>query len=102
MATAAKSTTVRVSERTHHALHELADQSGEPMQTVLDKAIEQYRRQRFLEECHAAYCTLQQNPDAWKEYQEELAVWDVALMDGLDSEETGQEDKVSRNGAAHG
>ena len=88
MATAAKqSTTVRISEQTHQRLRELAEQAGEPMQAVMDKAIDQYRRQKFLEECHVAYCALQQDPAAWKDYQEETAAWDAALMDGLDPNE---------------
>jgi hypothetical protein len=95
MATATKQTaksgakqgaTVRISEQSHHWLRELAAQSGEPMQAVLDKALEQYRRQRFLEECHAAYCVLQQDPVVWADYQQELAAWDVTLLDGLEPE----------------
>ncbi len=89
MATTAKtkqSAMVRISEQSHHRLRELAAQSGEPMQTVIDKALEQYRRQRFLEECYAAYCVLQQDPVAWADYQQELAAWDVTLLDGLEPE----------------
>ena len=87
-ATAAKqSTTVRISEQTHHRLRELAAQSGEPMQTVLDKALEHYRRQKFWEECDAAYAALQQDPEAWKDLQDELKSFEGTLMDGLDPHE---------------
>ena len=48
MAATKQSTTVRISEQTHHRLRELAAQSGESMQAVLDKALEQYRRQKFF------------------------------------------------------
>ena len=84
---AKQSTTVRISEQTHHRLRELAAQSGEPMQAVLDKALEQYRRQKFLEECDAAYAALQQDPEGWKDYQDELKSFEGTLMDGLDPEE---------------
>ncbi|MGI4791820.1 MAG: hypothetical protein ACRYFS_23605 [Janthinobacterium lividum] len=84
---AKQSATVRISEQSHVRLRELAAQSGEPMQAVLDKALEQYRRQKFWEECNAAYTALQQDAEAWKEYQEELKVWEVTLMDGLDPNE---------------
>ena len=88
MGTAAKqSTTVRISEQTHHRLRELAAQSGEPMQAVLDKALEQYRRQKFLEECDTAYAELQQDPEAWKDYQDELKSFEGTLMDGLNPDE---------------
>ena len=60
MAATKQSTTVRISEQTHHRLREMAAQSGEPMQAVLDKALEQYRRQKF---------------------------WEATLMDGLDPHE---------------
>ena len=91
MATATKtkqSATVRISEQAHRRLRELAAQSGEPMQAVLDKALEQYRRQEFLEECRTAYGALQQDPAAWADYQQELAGWEVANLDGLEPEES--------------
>lgn len=82
-----QSTTVRISEQSRQRLRELAAQTGEPMQTVIDMALEQYRRQKFLEECHAAYCVLQQDPVAWEDYQQELAAWDITLLDGLEPED---------------
>lgn len=99
---AKQSATVRISEQSHHRLRELAAQSGEPMQAVLDKALEQYRRQKFLEECSAAYAALQQDPLAWADYQEELAAWDVTLMDGLHPEEGGKEGGIADAGGLHG
>ena len=94
MATAAKSVkhsvkqsaTVRISEQSHHTLRAMATQSGEPMQAVLDKALEQYRRQKFWEECDAAYAALQQDPEAWQELQDELKSFEGTLMDGLDQD----------------
>ena len=90
-----QSATVRISEQSHYRLRELAAQSGEPMQAVLDKAVEQYRRQKFLEKCHAAYCVLQQDPAAWADYQQEFAAWDVTLLDGLEPEDN----QVENSGA---
>ncbi len=99
---ARQSATVRISEQSHRHLRELAAQSGEPMQAVLDKALEQYRRQRFLEDCHTAYCTLQQDPAAWADYQQEATAWDAALLDGLEPEDKAIEDKASAAGGTHG
>ena len=48
---------------------------------------EQKRRQKFLEECDTAYAALQHDPEAWKEYQDELKLWEATLMDGLDPNE---------------
>ena len=82
-----QSATIRISEQSHRHLREMAAQSGEPMQAVIDKALENYRRQQFLEKCHAAYCVLQQDPAAWADYQQEFAAWDVTLLDGLEPED---------------
>ena len=82
-----QSATVRISEQSHVKLRELAAQSGEPMQAVLDQAVEQYRRQKFWEELTVAYAAIQNDPEAMAAEKEELALWEVTLMDGLDPTE---------------
>jgi hypothetical protein len=77
-----KSVAIRISSTSHQALRALAEQCGEPIQTVLDKAIETYRRQRFFEALNAAYAALREDPGAWKEELEERAAWDATLQDG--------------------
>ena len=47
------------------------------------KAAELHRRQLFLERTNNAFATLKSNKKAWEEEQEERAVWDAALFDGL-------------------
>jgi hypothetical protein len=42
------STTVRVSEHTHELLRKLADATGEPLAKVLERAVENYRREQFF------------------------------------------------------
>ena len=44
------STTVRVSEETHELLRKLAAATGEPLQRVLERAVENYRREQFFAE----------------------------------------------------
>jgi hypothetical protein len=56
------------------------------MQSVLDDAIEQYWRDRFLDEVNAAYAALRSDPKAWKEEEAERALWDRTLADGLRGE----------------
>lgn len=80
------STTVRIGNDVKNALKELATQDGESMQGVLEKAIEYYRRQRFLEEVNTAYATLQKDPASQKSLEKELGEWDNTLLDGLDAE----------------
>jgi predicted transcriptional regulator len=78
------STTVRVSEHTHELLHKLAAATGEPLQKVLERAVEHYRRQQFYAEFNAAYERLRADPVAWEEELAERAEWDATLADGLD------------------
>ena len=78
------STTVRVSEETHELLRKLAAATGEPMQRVLERAVENYRREQFSAELDAAYARLQADPVAWEEELAERALLENTLADGLD------------------
>jgi hypothetical protein len=77
-------TQVRVSETTHAMLHALAAQSGESMQEVVEKAVEQYRRKAFLEGLSEDFRALGKDAEAWKEEAQERALWDQTLADGLE------------------
>jgi len=79
--------TVRISDTSRNILRELAAQKGASMQTLLDKAIEAYRRQLFLEEINKAYAVLREDPKAWSQVEKERAAWDITLNDGLDADE---------------
>jgi hypothetical protein len=79
--------TVRISEKSRNTLRELAANSGDSMQAVLDRAIEEYRRRLFMEAANADYAALRQDPEAWAEVLKERAEWDATLMDGLDPNE---------------
>lgn len=81
------SATVRISDKSRNTLRELASKSGEPMQSVLDRIIEEHRRRVFLDEVNAAYARIRQDPEAWAEVLNERAKWDATLMDGLDPNE---------------
>ncbi len=78
------STTVRVTEHTHNVLRELAEATGEPLQRVLEKAVDQYRRERFFADLHAAYERLAADRAAWRDELAERAELDGTLADGLD------------------
>lgn len=79
-------TTVRVTTQTREILRELAREANEPMQDVLEKAIEAYRRQRLLELTNVAYAALRADPRGWTEEQVERSFWDGTLVDGLEPE----------------
>jgi predicted transcriptional regulator len=79
-----ESLTVRISRSTHAALRALAEETDESMTEVLDKAIEIYRRQRFLAGLNADFAALRKNKAAWEEELAERSMWDAALTDGLE------------------
>ena len=79
---------IRIDLRTRERLRELSDRNREPMQAVLAKAVEEYRRNHFFEALDEAYAALQADPNAWSAELQERAELDGTLMDGLDLEET--------------
>lgn len=80
--------TVRISEHSHELLKELAAEAGESMQVILDKALEEYRRRKFLEDANAEFAALRNDPKARHEELEERDAWNSTLPDGLESDET--------------
>lgn len=48
--------------------------------------IEEYRRQRMLDEANAAYTALRNDEQAWQEELSERRAWEATLADGLDEE----------------
>ena len=79
--------TVRISEASHRILKGLAEQTGQTMMEVLDRALDAYRRKLFFEQLNAGYAELRADPQAWAEHLAERQVLDATLMDGLDPEE---------------
>ena len=77
------STTVRIKRETKQLLEEIANQTGQKTQQILDEAIEAYRRRVFLERANQAYAALQQDADQWAEELAERRAWDAASSDGL-------------------
>ncbi len=76
------SSTVRISKESNNILREIAAQEKKSLQTILDAAIEEYRRHRFLQEANKAYSVLKENPKNWKVELEERKQWETTLSDG--------------------
>ena len=79
------STTVRINQASLKILRQLAEQADESMQVVLEKALEMYRRQLFLQKTNDAYAALKENKEAWQQEIEERMLWDNTLGDGRDT-----------------
>ena len=78
------SANVRISSESRDTLRRLAREEREPMQAILDRAIERYRREKFLRDANADYAALRKNARAWKEELKERELWEQTLSDGLD------------------
>ena len=78
---------IRVKDETRAILRDLSCEMNEPMQEVLAKAVEAYRRRRILELSNAAYAALRADAPAWQDLLDERAAWDVTLADGLEGDE---------------
>jgi hypothetical protein len=79
--------TMRISPGSWKSLKDISDCANESMQAILDKAIEMYRRQWFLEQANRAFAALKANSDAWQDETEERTLWDVAMRDGLEGDD---------------
>jgi hypothetical protein len=84
--------TVSISEPSQVILKELAEQTGQSMEDVLDKALEAYRRKLFFEQMNAGYAEQQADPKAWAEHLTDRKQWNATLADGLDSNERWTDD----------
>jgi predicted transcriptional regulator len=76
------STTIRISESSRKMLRELAREEGKSLQYVVDQAIENYRRRRFLEGLFTDFAALRNDVEGWKGEEEERTAWDITLTDG--------------------
>ena len=83
---------VPISEAARQTLRDLADQLGRTEIEVLDKALDAYRRQVFIEKVNSAYAALRADTKAWAEVEEERRSMAGSLMDGLDPDERWGED----------
>ena len=70
------SSNVRISETTHRRLRELAEKERTTMQTVIERALENYRRDRFLTAANERYAALRADDGAWAKEQTEREMWD--------------------------
>ncbi len=75
---------VRVTEATHIIIRDLAKEFGESMQSIVDKAVERYKRELFLEGLSQDFKILQENEADWTLELEERKLWENTLLDGVE------------------
>ncbi len=81
-----------LSEAAGRELDELVQWTGEPVRSLVEKAIREYNRKVFFDKYNAAYTALRADPAAWAEVEAERREWDETLLDGLDPNERWTED----------
>ena len=80
-------TMIRVDEKLHATLQEIARAEHRPMGHVVDEAVRRYQREKFWLGVREDYARLQSDPDAWRAYRDEIAMLEGGSMDGLEHEE---------------
>lgn len=76
------STTIKVNSDTRDRLAGVAREQGVSNDTALQHLIDEHE----MNQVHAAYARLQEDPQAWAAYTRDLDEWDSTVADGLDSE----------------
>ncbi len=76
----------RIGPRAQDLLRQMGVEEQRPMQSVLDGALEQYRRVKFLRAANADFSALRSDPSAWKDERSERERWEQTLGDGLAKE----------------
>jgi intergrase/recombinase len=75
--------TIDISETTHRTLLQLSQTSGDDFVTIMDRAVENYRRDVFFVQADRAFATLRQNEELWQEELAERQLWDLTISDGV-------------------
>ncbi|MBF8264819.1 MAG: hypothetical protein HW384_683 [Dehalococcoidia bacterium] len=79
--------TVRVTTETRAVIQALARESKLSMQSLIARAVEQYRRQLVLQRANDAYEALRARPEVWADEQKERRIWEGTLADDVESDE---------------
>lgn len=77
-------TSIRVEKQTHAKLAELSESQHRPMAKIVAEAVARYDNDLFWEAVDEAYDRMNADPEDRAEFDAEIAVWDVTLLDGLE------------------
>lgn len=91
--------TVRVEDELHAKLRDLANAERRSIGKVIEDAVARYEDDKFWRDVHDSVEKLRADPVAWKEYQDEVALFEGGAWDGLEDEEpyyTSEEEEAIR------
>jgi hypothetical protein len=81
-----RASNVRISPRAHKLLRQLAEEEQQSMQSILEDAIERYRRERFLLAANADFAALRSDGKAWNQELHDRELWRRTVSDGISKE----------------
>jgi predicted transcriptional regulator len=82
MNSAPRTQSIRISSRPHELLSQLAKDDQRSMQSVVERALERYHRERFLRAANADFAALKQDGKSWEQELHDRRLWDQSLADG--------------------
>jgi hypothetical protein len=77
-------TSIRIERRTHERLRQMAKSERRSMTQIVGEAIAKYEEELFWRKAREGYERLNADPEDRAAYDAEMALWDTALMDGLE------------------
>ena len=80
-------TTIRIDDKSHLALRDLARALGVPITQLLAEMVEARTRQHLLEQYNQAWARVREDPEAWTEEMEDWRLLENTLTDGLEDDE---------------
>ena len=76
-------TSIRVRTDVQETLKTISDAQQKSIGDVVADMVQRYETEQFWREAQAGYERLRADPEAWAEWEAEIAAWDATLMDGL-------------------
>jgi hypothetical protein len=81
-----RSPNVRISPRAHELLRQLAEEEQQSMQSILDRALERYRRGKFFVGAQRRFRSTPMSPKGMEGRTPRKKLWEQTLADGLAKE----------------
>jgi predicted DNA-binding protein len=82
----AATTTIRVPATTHERLQRLANEQDRPIGRVIETLLDDFEKRAFFTKLGEDFTRLRADAAASANYDDEVAIWDTALNDGIEDE----------------
>ena len=77
---------IHVDEKVHNALRKMSESESRPIGQIVGDLVDRYEKEQFWKGIQEDYARLRADPVAWKDYQDEVALFEGGSMDGLEDE----------------